>query len=451
VIVLLACVLALDAADKGLVGAIAPELIHDLQLSGTALGALPSASAGMGAVAALPAGMLTDRMHRVGLLTGSVVVWSVALVAGGLAHSFLWLLLSRLALGAIIAAAGPAVASLVGDFFPPAERGHIYGMLLSGEVLGTGLGLLAGHAISSLLSWRYAFWFLALLGFAVAWTLRRRLPEPPRGGQDRLERPGGPGGEATRDDTAKIAASRRHIAPDPALVLHRDPARMPIAAAVRYVLRVPTNIVLIVASAVGYFFFAGLRTFGIVFAAAHYGLGTGQVTLVVVVLGVGILAGVLSGGRVADRLVRRGLVPGRVLVSSVAFVAGAVCLLPVLLTETLRLAFPLAVLAAAFLGAANPPLDAARLDIMHYRLWGRAESVRMFLRTGAETSAPLLFGAIADALGGRGGADSHGLQLTFLIMLVPLLANGVILLQGIRTYPRDVATAAASEEATRAA
>jgi hypothetical protein len=40
-----------------------------------------------------------------------------------------------------------------------------------------------------------------------------------------------------------------------------------------------------------------------------------------------------------------------------------------------------------------------------------------------------------------------GLQYTFIFMLLPLTASGVVLLRGLRTYPRDVATAAASRAA----
>ncbi|HEY1734562.1 MAG TPA: hypothetical protein VGG23_08955, partial [Acidimicrobiales bacterium] len=82
----------------------------------------------------------------------------------------------------------------------------------------------------------------------------------------------------------------------------------------------------------------------------------------------------------------------------------------------------------------------ARLDIVPPLLWGRAEGIRGLLRTAAQSLAPVLFGAVADLLGG----GRAGLQWTFLIMLIPLLANGVILLVALRFYPRDVATAAAA-------
>ena len=83
-------------------------------------------------------------------------------------------------------------------------------------------------------------------------------------------------------------------------------------------------------------------------------------------------------------------------------------------------------------------LDAARLDIMPASLWGRAEGVRTFVRTGAQAMTPLLFGAVSDLLGG----GHAGLQWTFVIMLAPLAASAVFLFRARTTYPVDVATAA---------
>jgi len=101
------------------------------------------------------------------------------------------------------------------------------------------------------------------------------------------------------------------------------------------------------------------------------------------------------------------------------------------------------VFAAMAISAQNPPLDAARLDIMVPLLWGRAEGVRTALRTGAQALAPLLFGAVSDYVFGGG---RFGLQWTFVLMLLPLAASVNFLYNALHTYPRDVATAAASTE-----
>ena len=41
-----------------------------------------------------------------------------------------------------------------------------------------------------------------------------------------------------------------------------------------------------------------------------------------------------------------------------------------------------------------------------------------------------------------------GLQLTFVVMLLPLAASAALLYRALDTYPRDVASAAASADAT---
>ncbi|MGI5158536.1 MFS transporter [Microbispora sp. CA-102843] len=451
IIAVLACVLALDAADKGTVGAVAVELKESLGITNTELGSLTAVSSASAALAVIPVGVLTDRVRRVRLLAASVVLWVLAMLASGLADSYQWLLLSRLALGAVSATAGPTLSSLIGDFFPPGERARVYGFILSGEMLGVGLGLLVGGNLAHLLSWRAAFHLLALLGILLVIVIVRKLPEPARGGQSQL-RPAehlpaaerGAGTSPSRSDAVHFALRGRGVEPDPVLILRRDPTRMSMWEAALYVLRIRTNVVLIIASAVGYFFFAGLRSFGVLFVNRQYGLTMAAVTGPALLVGFGALAGVLSGGRIADHLIRRGRLSARMIVPAVAYLTTAVFFVPALLTTSTVTALPFFLVAAGCLAAANPPLDAARLDVVHFRLWGRAESIRTFLRMGAEAVAPVTFGFLADVLGSGGAKSARGLQITFLIMLAPLVANAIILLHGRHSYPRDVATAAAS-------
>jgi hypothetical protein len=68
----------------------------------------------------------------------------------------------------------------------------------------------------------------------------------------------------------------------------------------------------------------------------------------------------------------------------------------------------------------------------------------MALRAAFEGGAPLLFGVMSVWLGG----GTIGLKWTFLIMLFPMLIAAGFVVPGLRTYPRDVMTAAESAEAT---
>jgi len=480
VIALLGGVLALSTADSATVGAIAPQLRQSLHINLTQIGLLSTVALLVGALFVIPVGMFVDRVKRIPLLSASVVLWSIASLASGFAGSYDSLLLTRLALGAVSATAGPAVASLTGDYFPASERGRVYSYILAGEVGGTAAGFIVSGTVASLISWRAAFILLSIPGFFLARALWRTVPEPLRGGQSHLEpgvtdlhealdavrsraaepyppEPGAP----TDDELAHEAVRRRGVHPDETLVLAEDPLRMSLGRAVRYILSIPSNVMLIFGSSLGYFFFAGLSTFAVVFVEGHYRVGQATAELVLVLLVIGALIGTLVSGRLSDLLVRRGFVEARVLIPAACYLGATAVLIPGILASSLGGAIWFDVAGAALLSAANPPLDAARLDIIPARLWGRAESTRSCLRSLAQAFAPLIFGAVADLIAGftpqqkfigphSGGAVSvrtgTGLEFSFLIMLVSLAAAGVFLARARQRYPIDVATAAAAHQ-----
>jgi predicted MFS family arabinose efflux permease len=436
-------VLGLSAADVSTVGASATELRHGLHIGNTDIGLLVATTSLVGAIASLPFGVLADRVRRTSTLAIAILLWALAMLWSAAASNFHELLLARVFLGAVTAAAGPLIASLVGDYFGGWERGRIYSYILTGELLGAGFGFAVTGDIAAA-SWRAAFVILAVPALALA-VFVARLPEPRRGGQGVLhhegEEPPPEAEEGPRDTDAQRLARASRVEPDPGLVLHEDARRMNIVAATRYVLSVKTNLVLIAASALGYYFLAGVQTFGSEFAKQQYGISQALANLLLLVIGIGAVGGVLAGGALGDRLLRRGVLSGRLYVAIGSAALTPVLFAPALFIRSAGSALPYLLGAVFLLSAQNPPLDAARLDIMPPLLWGRAESVRTFLRSLAQALAPLLFGAASDHVFGGGRS---GLQWTFVVMLVPLAASAYLLFVGRRTYPRDVATAAAS-------
>lgn len=457
VILTLACVIGLDSADRGAVGAMNLRLQSAFHIGQTQIGLLVTASSLVTAFATLPYGWLVDRISRIRLLYIAVLLWGAAMAVTATATSYFYLVAARAALGLVIAAATPAVASLIGDFFNPANRGKIYGYVLSGELLGAGLGyLMAGEF--ALISWRAGFCSLAAVAFLVAWLLKR-LPEPPRGGagmlhpgqrqiEDSFHRESGDSPAATAD-----AGSRRirekveeaGIEPDPRLVLDQGPETKSMWWAVRYVLRIRTNVVLIIASALAYFQLSGMSIFGLQYVEQRFHLSHSTAIFVLGGMSSGMFVGVLIGGRLGDRLINRGRLNGRVIVAVTSYFLAIALFIPGLFLTTFALAFTPIALAFVALGSVNPPLDSARLDIMHPRLWGRAESVRMTLRMIGAGVAPLVFGYFSGQVFGGG---ANGLQDTFLLMLIPLFVGGLIALIALRTYPGDVATASAYSRRT---
>jgi len=478
VITLFGAVLALSGADAATVGAVAPQLEHSLRIGNTEIGLLSSVALLVGALFTIPVGLLVDRVSRMPLLSLSIVMWSGASLMSAFAGSYGTLLLTRLVLGAVTATAGPAIASLTGDYFPSRERGRVWAYILGGEIVGTAAGFIVSGSVASVIDWRAAFVLLALPGFFLARELHRTVPEPPRGGaswlmhgvvdlkqavaESRLraqspaaeEEPEGSVGEPARQ-----ALRRRGIHPDPSRILRTDPSKLGLAAAVRYILSIPTNVLMIISSSLGYFYFAGLSTFALLFVRGHYHASQAEAELVLALLVAGALVGTLISGRLTDSLVRRGYLEARVWVPAVSYLGAAGLLVPGIVSSQLTPAVWFDVAGAALLSAANPPLDAARLDIMPAGLWGRAESTRTVLRSLAQAVAPLVFGGLADLIAGiapkQAPIGTHpivspgaarGLQISFLLLLGTLAAGGVFLLRARTTYGRDTATAAASQQ-----
>src|SRR5579875_3789838 len=456
VVVLFAGVLALSSAQISTVGAVAPQLTTSLHLDNAKIGLLNSVTLLVAAVAVIPVGLIVDRLRRIPMLSISIVLWSVATILGAVADSYHTLLLTRVVLGIVSATAGPAIASLTGDYFPSAERGRVYGYILTGEILGTAVGFVGCGNVAGAFGWRAAFWVLAIPGFFLARALWRSVPEPRRGGHDRLERGvldlrdheprtptevRAPGAEGQRDLAYRMAEDQGYR-PDPRLVLQRDPDRMSLRDAIRYILSIPTNVWLIISSSLGYFFFAGLETYATLFVVSHFHTSQAEATLVLGVPVLGAVVGTLAVGPLVDMLTRHGRLAARVWVPAVCNAGAGVMLIPGLLTSSLSTSVFFCFFGTALISAANPPLDAARLDIMPSGLWGRAESTRTFLRSIAQALAPLAFGAIADLVAGftprqapvgthlHGGVPSAtgtGLQVAFLSMVIALFAAGVVM------------------------
>jgi MFS family permease len=452
VVVVLALVLALDSADQATVGASATQLRRAFGLSNTDIGLLVAVTGLVGAAATLPFGMLVDRINRTRMIAAVTVTWAVAMVMCASATSFRYLLVTRAVLGSVTAVAVPAVASLIGDWFHPRERGRIYGFVLSGELIGAGFGFTIAGGLAAL-SWRAAFLVLAIPAVVIA-SLMWRLPEPQRGGATRL-RPGlvslqdaprrstfarAPTGASVPLSDTQRQAKHDHIQPGSPTAALTDPAGWSMRQALRFVVSIRSNVTLIVAGTLGYFFFAGVRAFGVEFAKGQYGVGQAVASLLTLILGAAAIVGVIVGGTSSDRLTNRGRLSGKLTVGAVALTVAAVCFIPALRTHNLGVAVAALSMAGFALAAVNPPLDAARLDIMPPVVWGRAEAARTLLREPAQAIAPLIFGVLADHMFGGG---QTGLDGAFLIMLVPLLAGAVILVRGRRYYADDLATTVA--------
>jgi MFS family permease len=476
VILLFGSVLGLQAADTGAVGALAAPLEKTFHIGNTSIGLLVTATTLIGCVATLPFGTMADRYNRSRLLQIVVALWALATLASAFAVDYPMMLVTRLALGGVVAAAGPALASLFGDLMPADERSRLWSYVLTGELVGAGLGILIAGSLSGVAGWRLAIGVLALPAAVLAWAIRRWLPEPARGGQaylqvgdedivtaaevdDRIEQ-AEPTDEISEPSLVEQAAEDEGYEPEARLVL-TDELNLNLWEAARYVLRIHSNVALIVASGLGYFFLAGLETFAELYFRDRYGVGQAAATILFLFVALGAVAGVIVSGRLTDGLIRKGRISARMLVGAAAYAGAAVFFIPGVLIPSLVFSLPVFLMAAFCVGASNPPVDAARLDIVPTRLWGRAEAIRTALRQTLQGSAPVLFGLVSEAFGGShaglgsgidtsgskaSAAAAHGLQMAFILLVLPVLFGSFALWRNRTTYLREAVAARRSDE-----
>jgi MFS family permease len=451
-VVVFAAIYGLADADTTTVGTAATQLRHSLALSNFQLGTLVAVGTAVGALTTLPAGALADRVKRVPLLAWSVALWALAMGLSAAANSYVMLLATRVLLGGLLAVNGPVTASLLGDLWPAPERGHIYGLVTSGELVGAGLGFFTSGELAAI-SWRLSFLVLALPAVLIAWKTSR-LPEPERmlqrissarseaagslasslGSRKPSEPPGAPAASAPA--SGENPQGPTLAGPEATSRALRD-AELSSGGfwhVVGYVLSVRTNVVLVVAGGFTWMFLSAVESFGEEFTKEQYHIGQLLATVVLLVVGAGAVVGATAGGQLADELVRRGWRAGRMTVAAAASLLSAVMLVPALLTGDLLVALPLLVVAAGGLAAANPPIDATRIEVVRSSVWGRAEAIRSVLRMGFQAAAPITVGFVADSVGPAG---DNGLQVALLTLVVLLLVAGALLVAGHLTYPAD--------------
>lgn len=375
-------------------GATARMLHARLGFSTSDIGALASVSSIVGVAATIPIGIAADRYRRVRLLRWAVATWSVGMIWVGATSTLAEMLPARAALGALTAAIGPVTVSLIGDTVAPADRGWVFGRVLTAQLCGSAAGVAMSGEVAGLFGWRWAFWWLAGAGALALWAARG-IGEPDRVGAR----------AARRDSDRGPSTWRAFIA----------------------VLRIRTNLLLVGASALAYFFLNGVAVFSFVYLHARFGVAQTVAPFVMLTLGAAAIVGVLSGSRLGDRWARRSAT-GRIYAVWMPYSAAVALIVPGLLIHDLVAAVALLALGAGMLGAANPNLDAARVDIVPRSMLGRAESVRTVLRSGADAFAPAAVGLASAAL---------GLSVAFQLLSVPLVVAATLGAVALRTYARD--------------
>ena len=158
----------LNFYDRQIGGAVNEPVAKEWGLTFAQLGNLAMAFTLIYAIVGVPLGRLADRTSRTRILSGGVAIWSVLTAASGMTWSYSSMFVTRLGVGVGEASCAPAANSLVGDLFPPRQRGRALAIFM----LGLPIGIFLSNAVSGWLTqkygWRAAFYVACIPGLLCA-------------------------------------------------------------------------------------------------------------------------------------------------------------------------------------------------------------------------------------------------------------------------------------------
>jgi MFS family permease len=403
-LVLLCGMNLLDYIDRNILAAVLPQIQAEMGLSSTQAGALgPTFLIAYTAFAPLM-GWAGDRYNRTRLLVCGVGLWSLATVGAGFADTYGHLVLARSLLGIGEATYGTLAPTILADLYPRERRGQILSFFYLAVPVGSALGYVLGGLIEPHYGWRMAFWIVGGPGLVAALS-GLLLREPPRGAMDRAEGVNdlvsmhAPGHVSWRD-YGMLKQNRSYI--------HNT-----------------------LGMALMTFALGGLALWMPAFFHRVKGMTLQEANLWIGPLTVGAgLLGTLTGGWLADRLLRR--TPGAYfLVSGCGMLLAMPCALVALLADAPTVYLPAMFLAECGVFLNTGPCNAILVNVVPPAMRSTAFAINIFLiHVLGDIWSPIAIGALADATGGN-------LTVGMLLTVAAIGGAGVLFLRGMRYLEQD--------------
>lgn len=334
-------------------------------------------------------GFLGDRVPRRILIGVSVLLWSAATIASGLAPTFGLLLVARAVTGIGEAGYGTVAPSVISDLFKKEQRSRMLAFFYTTMPLGAAIGFAVGGMMEQ--KWHWAFFVGGAPGLVLG-LLAFFLPEPKRGGMD-----DGP-------------------PPKPVPLLEGISA-LKTNARYWYVVASLTLMT---------FSIGGLSIWMPKYLHAERGFTSGQAGLALgATTVVGGLVGTLAGGFFGDWLEKR-RPGGSVLLSAVGLLAAAPFMVGAVLLEHQAGLLVCLLLAQICIFLNNGPLNAAIVNVVSPSLRAFAFGVSMLvLHLLGDAASPTIIGWIS---------DHSSLGVAILLNAVPVTIGGLVLLPAVKLF-----------------
>jgi MFS family permease len=175
---LCAAAIAINYLDRSTIAIANPQIRAEFHISAAQFGALQSAWSLAYALAQIPVGLLVDRLGPGILLGISMILWSIAVAAGGLVANYTRLFIARAVLGVTESPAYPTAVRVTSNWFQVSDRGVPTGVFSMGSNIGTAIGPPLLTALMLLAGWRWMFIIMGIVGVgaSVVWFSLYRDP-----------------------------------------------------------------------------------------------------------------------------------------------------------------------------------------------------------------------------------------------------------------------------------
>ncbi|MCE9582032.1 MAG: MFS transporter [Planctomycetes bacterium] len=397
----------LNYADRYILSAVLSKVSHELVLKADQEGWLATVFT-LGYMVSSPIiGSLADRWTRPRIIAVCCLVWSLATAASGLAIGYKTLLLARVFIGVGEAGFLTVGPPLIADLFSKESRGKALSVFYTGVPIGSAAGFVLGGLLPTMrlagweLGWRGTFGAVAIPGIAAA-LLCWIVAEPARGAMD-LE----------LDMHAPLPA-KANLWEQLALFRNRTFLLVTIAL---------TGIAFATVPLLHWMpkFFEGVK--GLSVKRANIMIGG---TLILP----GII-GTLLGGWAGDRISKRGVPGGYLIVASIGLLGGVACLWTAILAHSTWVYLPSLFFGVMFFMSCTPTLNTTIANISAPNARAMAYATVIFcMHAFGDTISPPIFGKVIKA---------GGLLHAYLWMPVGLLVSAAACILGVFTIRKDQA------------
>jgi MFS family permease len=357
----------LHQSDKLLIGPLTPDILKEFNITKTQMGAVLTGALIVGTILYPIWGYLYDRFSRAKLLALASFIWGSTTWLSAIARTYPGFLATRATTG-IDDSSYPGLYSLIADYFGPNVRGKIYGLLQLTQPIGYLVGMLLALLLAPVIGWRSVFYITGSLGLVLAVIIFFGVKEMPRGQAEPELQDLEIGQYKFSWEAAKDVIKKRTMW----FVFLQGFAGV-----------FPWNVIT-------YWFFTYL--------AEERGYDQNGILLTMAPVILILAGGYFVGGALGDCLFKR-TTKGRILVSSLGVIMGAIFLFLALQTPVGARStfFVFMILTAIFMPLSSPNVISTVYDVTMPEVRSTAQAVEYFIENAGAAFAPLLAGIIADA------------------------------------------------------